>query len=207
MWPSRFQSATTANSRRARYSGTCGGSSASCSNPGKSRNRNDAFRRCRFRASGKVTRIAATRERASDVGRHEGGALGGEVAAVVGELAPQPAGLPPASVGGPIAEAHQQAQDERIDQAPRPPPVDHPELERLDHQAGGHVIGSHGEQQHARALADDQDVERISGGPGGHVGSSGGRNLTRDFLTCLRPSIAIPPIAAERGFLPTCIDY
>ena len=57
------------------------------------------------------------------VGRHEGGALGGEVAGVVGELAPQPAGLPPTSVGGPIAEAHQQAQDERIDQAPRAPQI------------------------------------------------------------------------------------
>jgi hypothetical protein len=56
-WPSRLHSATVARSRAARYSGTCGRSSPSCSNPGSSRRRGGSSRRLRLRDSVKATAL------------------------------------------------------------------------------------------------------------------------------------------------------
>ncbi len=55
----------------------------------------------------------------------ESGEHDGEVARVVGEMAPQSAGLPPAVVCRPVAKAEQDPQDQRIQESGLETPVRH----------------------------------------------------------------------------------
>src|SRR5262249_23981501 len=86
--------------------------------------------------------------------RHERSYLGGQIAAVNGELAPKAAGFPPAVVGHAITEAHQHAQDNGVEQARRCPPIQYYDFPALHDQAADDAVAGYANQGQAQWFAD-----------------------------------------------------
>ena len=77
-------------------------------------------------------------------------------------------------------------------------------------QAGGRVVGSHGEQQHGQPPADDEEVEpqppadddevvRLSDGPGGHAGPAWAGSRARSRLELVHRAEGLHPPSRHPG--------